>query len=179
MSHRPLDRETMLEAFAALDRALESPARLVAGGGAAMLLAHGYPLSTHDVDAFPARGGLSMGEIGAAAGTVAKDLRIAPDWLNEHFSSFAHVLSPDYGARLVPIFRGERLVVEALGAEDLLLMKCFSGRDKDRPHLLRLMRIAGDLDIVERRLRELIGKRVPGTERAADLFDDLRDEVGR
>ncbi|HUT78671.1 MAG TPA: DUF6036 family nucleotidyltransferase [Polyangia bacterium] len=169
----------MLEAFAALDRILETPTRLIVGGGAAMLLAHGHPLSTHDVDTFAARGGLSPGEIGVAARTVAKDLGIAPDWLNEHFASFAHVLPPDYGARLVPIFHGERLTAEALGAEDLLVMKCFSGRDKDRPHLRRLMRIARDLDIVDRRLRELADKRVPGTERAADIFDDLSDEVGR
>lgn len=169
----------MLEALRALDRALPSPARLIIGGGAAMLLAHGHPLATHDVDAFTAKGGLSMGELGAAARTVAKGIGIAPDWLNEHFSSFAHVLPADYGARLVPVFRGARLAAEALGAEDLLLMKCFSGRDKDRPHLLRLMRVAADLDVVERRLRELADRRVPGTDRAADLFDDLRDEVGR
>jgi len=168
----------MLAAFAALDGVLEVSTRLIVGGGAAMLLAYDYPLSTHDVDAFPAKGGLSPGEIGAAARAVAGKLGLPSDWLNGHFTSFAHVLSRDYGSRLVPVYRGERLSVEALGAEDLLLMKCFSGRDKDRPHLLRLMRIARDPGLVERRLGELADKRVPGTERAADLYDDLRDEVG-
>jgi len=143
-----------------------------------MVLAYDLPLSTLDVDAFTAKGGIPIDELDAAAKQVAERLGIAPDWLNAHFVTFTHVLPGDYGTRLHPVFQGKSLSVAALGPEDLILMKCFSGRDKDRPHALRLIRLCRNLDIVDRRIEELIQKRVPGAERAADYFDDLRDEVG-
>jgi hypothetical protein len=75
------------------------------------------------------------------------------------------------------VFRGARLTVSALGPEDLLIMKCFSARDKDHGHARRLLEIADDLEIVSAHLSALIEKRVPGAVRAADWFDDLRDEA--
>lgn len=168
----------MLEAFARLDAALDRPARLVVGGGAAMVLAYDHPLATQDVDAFSARGGVPFAELDARARQVARDLDIPPDWLNAHFETFAHVLPSDYARRLRPVHQGRHLSVDALGPEDLLVMKCFAGRDKDRPHARKLLRLATDLDVVDRRLAELSAKGVPGADAAADVFDDLRDEAG-
>lgn len=173
-----LDGPLALAAFAAIDARLDKDTHLVVGGGAAMSLAYGHPLSTEDVDAFTARGGLSMADLDKEARLVAKDLGLAPDWLNSHFVTFTHVLPGDYGARLKEVFRGAHLAVSALGPEDLLVMKCFSGRDKDRGHARRLLRLDIDLALVNGHLDRLIEKRVPGAERAADWFDDLRDEVG-
>lgn len=175
---RALDRTRMLQAFRKLDAALDRPARLVIGGGAAMVLAYDHPLATQDVDGFAARGGLTFAELDAAARTVAGELEIAPDWLNAHFETFAHVLPPDYATRLRLVHQGENLRVDALGPEDLLVMKCFAGRDKDRPHARKLLRLAKDLSVVDRRLADLADKGVPGAEAAADVFDDLRDEAG-
>lgn len=177
-ARRPLDAAMMRRAFAALDRRLESPMRLVVGGGAAMILAHGHTLDTQDVDAYAARGGLSLAEVDREARQVADDLQIRQDWLNAHFQTFTHVLAPDYASRLVNVFRGQMLQVDALGAEDLLVMKCFAGRDKDLPHARKLIRRARQVGVVERRLAELVEKRIPGAEAAADYFDDLRDEAG-
>lgn len=174
----PLDAAGMRTAFRELDRALDGPVHLIVGGGAAMALAYGHTLATQDVDAFAAREGASVPEIAERARAVAERLHIAPDWLNAHFETFAHVLPRDYPKRLRPVFGGTHLKVDALGPEDLLVMKCFAGRDKDRPHARRLIRQASDLGVVERRLAELIDKRIPGAEAAADVFDDLRDEVG-
>lgn len=178
MSHPPLDKERMQRALRHLDRQLEQAARLVIGGGAAMVLAYDHPLATQDVDAFTARGGLRMSELDAAAKRVAAELDIAPDWLNPHFETFTGVLPSDYATRLRRVFEGRHLVVDALGPEDLLVMKCFAARDKDLPHARRLLRLAADLDRVDRHLSDLVARRYPGAELAADYFDDLRDAEG-
>ena len=177
-TRRALDPKLMLTALQRLDARMDQPARLVIGGGAAMTLAYGYPLATQDVDAFAARGGLRFGELDALARQVADELHIAPDWLNAHFETFTGVLPADYVTRLRTVYTGECLQVDALGPEDLLVMKCFAGRDKDRPHARKLIQLASDLSVVDQQLSHLAGKRYPGASKAADYFDDLRDEVG-
>lgn len=167
----------MLEAFELLDRHLDQPLTLVVGGGAAMVLAYGHALATQDVDAFTARGGLRLAELDGAARTIARELDTAPDWLNSHFETFTGVLPSGYGERLRRVFEGERLVVDALGPEDLLVMKCFSGRDKDRPHARKLLHVAADLELVGAHIGALAARGYPGADRAADYFDDLRDEA--
>src|SRR5690606_23704800 len=114
-----------------------------------------------------------------AARAVANALHIEPDWLNSHFQTFTFVLPPTYPERLRNVYRGTHLQVDALGPEDVLLMKCFAGRDKDRPHARRLLAFCEDLSIVDRHLIVLADKRVPGAEAAADFFDGLRDGFGR
>lgn len=178
MAHLPLDAARMREALARLDARVEAPARLVIGGGAAMVLAYDHPLATQDVDAFPAKGTLSLAQLDAWAKEVAAELDIEPDWLNGHFYTFTTVLPDDYAQRLRTVYRGERLQVDALGPEDLLVMKCFAGRDKDRPHARKLLHHAQDLSIVDEQLSRLIDRGHPGAEAAADYFDDLRDEEG-
>ena len=178
MVHVKLDGKTMRAAFEGLDRAIPALAHLVVGGGAAMVLAYQHRLATEDVDAFTAKGGVRVADLDAAAKRVAKALDIAPDWLNAHFETYTAVLPSDYASRLRRVFAGARLVVDALGPEDLLVMKCFAGRDKDLPHARVLLKKAKDLGIVDRQLQHLVEKRYPKAERAADWFDDLRDEEG-
>lgn len=178
MARLALDRNRMLRALQLLDGSMHEPARLVIGGGAAMTLAYDHPLATQDVDAFAARGGLRLGELDAAARRVAEQLNIAPDWLNAHFETFTAVLPSDYAQRLRSVFAGRQLQVDALGPEDLLIMKCFAGREKDRPHARKLITLANDLAVVDRQLELLLSKRYPGAQKALDYFDDLRDEAG-
>lgn len=177
MPRLPLDQKRMLQALGLLDERATESARLVIGGGAAMTLAYKHPIATQDVDAFAAKGGLRMAELDALARAVADELQIEPDWLNAHFETFTAVLPRDYATRLRPVFHGKHIQVDALGPEDLLVMKCFAGRDKDRPHARKLLRLASDLSIVEKQIAYLIEHRYPGAERAADYFDDLRDEA--
>lgn len=176
-THRSFDHDLALRAFEALDARLSEPVRLVLGGGTAMILAHGHPVSTSDADVFPTRG--TLADLAPYAHAVAKELDLEPDWLNPWFTTFTHVLPGDYTTRLVRVFDGAKLQVDALGAEDLLVMKVFAGRDKDRPHAIRLLKQAKDLELVDRHLSALIERRIPGAEKAADLFDDLRERVGR
>jgi hypothetical protein len=178
MERLALDPRLMRRALAELDACMQQSARLVIGRGAAMTLAYDHPLATQDVDAFSARGGLRIAELDTLARKVADRLQIAPDWLNSHFETFTAVLPADYSARLRTVYSGQHLQVDALGPEDLLVMKCFAGRDKDRPHARKLLKLAADLAIVDRQLELLADKRYPGAQKAADYFDDLRDEVG-
>src|SRR5688500_17328698 len=115
MPSRALDSAGMLRALRSLEALLDRPARLVVGGGAAMVLAYDFPLATHDVDAFATRGGLDMATLDAKAKQVARDLDIEPDWLNGHFSTFTGVLPSDYATRLRVVYEGEHLRVDALG----------------------------------------------------------------
>ncbi len=169
----PLRSEVLRRAFQSLDARLAAPLTLVVGGGTAMMLAYDLPVRTTDVDAYPARGRLE--DIAPQLRAVAKELGLAPDWVNPHFETFAHVLPPDYARRLREVFAGEKLRVTALGVEDLLVMKCFAGREKDVGHARALLRRKPDLAVVERRLEELAEKGVPGADEAADFLDDLRE----
>ncbi len=71
----PLDEKRMRLALERLDAEVDQPARLVIGGGAAMILAYGHTLATQDVDAFAAKGGATIAELDAAAKRVAAELR--------------------------------------------------------------------------------------------------------
>ena len=123
------------------------------------------------MDAYPR--GVPFEELQPAIRKVAKALGLAPDWLNPHYETFAHVLPADYGSRLRPLFTGKRLEVVALGVEDLLVMKCFAGREKDVGHARALLKRHPDLGVVERRLQELAERGVKGSQEALDFFDDL------
>jgi len=166
----------MKRALGLLDAELTAAARLIIGGGAAMVLAYKHPLATQDIDAFAAKGGLRIADLDGAAKRIAKKLDIEPDWLNSHFDTFTFVLPVDYASRLRRVFDGRHLAVDALGPEDLLIMKCFAGRDKDLPHARKLLRLASDLTIVDRQLARLVESGYAGAEKAADFFDDLRDQ---
>ncbi len=173
-----LTRDSVRQAFAALDAELAKPLTLIVGGGGAMLLAYGLPIATSDVDAYPAAGGITIEELDPLVKKVAREVGLPPDWLNPYYSTFAHVLPADYGTRLVDVFTGKHLRVRSLGVEDLLVMKCFAGRAKDRSHARALLRRSPDLKIVSDRLEELLEKRVPGALQALDFFDDLTAEAG-
>jgi hypothetical protein len=138
-----------------------------------MLLAYGLPARTTDVVAYPVTG--SLDDLAPIVHEVAREVGLVPDWLNPHFETFAHVLPADYGSRLREVFAGKRLRVMALGVEDLLVMKCFAGREKDVGHARALLRRKPDLGIVERRVEELVERGVPGALDAADFLGDLRE----
>jgi hypothetical protein len=173
--YAPLDAAGLRGAFQALDARLERPVSLVVGGGTAMMLAYHLPVRTMDVDAYPREG--TLDDILPAIRAVARERGLPPDWINPHFETFAYVLPPDYGARLRPIFEGARLEAVALGVEDLLVMKCFAGREKDIGHARALLKRRPDLGIVERQIQALADRRVPGAQDALDFLDDLLEAV--
>ena len=171
-----LSKQSVEEAFRALDEVLPKEVTLIVGGGTAMILAYGIPVATSDVDAYPV--GLTTAELDPYVKRVAREKGLAPDWLNPYYETYAYVLPSDYRSRLREVFKGARLLVRSLGPEDLLVMKCVAGRDKDRGHARALLRAEPDLSVVERRLNDLAEKRYPGAQNALDFFDDLLEEAG-
>lgn len=175
-SSRPvLDAPRLQSAFQALDRLLDRPVTLIVGGGTAMMLAYRLPVRTTDVDAYPREG--SLDDILPAIREVAKAQGLPADWINPWFETFAYVLPPDYGARLRTVFQGGRLTASALGLEDLLVMKCFAGREKDIGHARALLKRGPDLRVVERRIQELAERGVAGAQDALDFLDDLAGDA--
>lgn len=171
-----LDKELALKALNLLDEAIGKKklplVKLITGGGASMLLAHGFPGKTNDVDAVPTTGNFE--DIKTLSEEVAKVLNISHDWLNPHFQAYTIYLPADSKNRMERIYSGQNLIVDALGAEDVLIMKLMAGRSKDRAHIKHLLKKKLNIKIVENRLQELKDKNLCAklAEQALDLLDE-------
>lgn len=179
-----LTADLMKNALSRLDELLGSEAAasvgasgvvLMMGGGGAMILAHAYPLATTDIDAVPR--GIEISELDVLVKKIAAEQGIPTDWLNPYFATYSHTLPPDYSERLITVFEGRALRVQALGKEEMLIMKCFAHRQKDVGHAKALVRGGADLDRVKARIEELLKKRIPGAQLALDFLDDVLDQL--
>lgn len=168
-----LTETIMRAALAALDSELDTSVTLIVGGGGAMILAHGFPLATSDIDAFPKK--MEIAALDALVKKVAQKERLPSDWLNPYFSSFTHTLPSDYADRLIEVFRGRYLEAFALGKEEMLIMKCFAHRQKDVGHARALLKRGADVDFVESHIEKLREKGIPGAEAALDFLDELNE----
>jgi hypothetical protein len=148
------------------------------GGGGSMMLAHGFDGKSQDLDAVPTNSDFQ--ELAPYMSRVAKELSLAPDWINPYFQAFTIYLPQDSAQRMTSVYDGPSLSVLSLGAEDVLIMKLMALRSKDLKHIRHLLSLRGvDLDKVEGRLEELV-KLFPKEARAAlDALDDLRGAHGR
>lgn len=167
----------MRAALKALDAKLSLPTKLLIGGGAAMLLAHGFPVSTMDIDGVLFQSEMTQADLDPLVKQVAQEMHIPADWLNSYFNTFLYPLPADYAERLIEIYHGVHLRVLALSMEDLLILKCFAGRPKDQSHARALLRKISRRDIVDEHLQQLLERHVPGAESAVAFYDDLIDEV--
>ncbi|MBL7542627.1 MAG: hypothetical protein JNL11_02370 [Bdellovibrionaceae bacterium] len=172
---KPLTEKIMRAAFNTLDGKLNQNVTLIMGGGGAMILAHHYPLATTDVDAIPK--GMEIHELDQYIKSVAIELNLPGDWLNPYFSSFSHTLPADYSERLIQVFSGKRLSVEALGKEEMLIMKCFAHREKDVGHAKQLIKLGADLKLVEKQIELMRSKKIPQSNEALDFLDDLLEQM--
>lgn len=172
----PLTAEIMKKALARLDELIgRDEVQLVVGGGGAMILAHGFPLGTTDIDAVPR--GMDISEIDPLIKQIAEEQKIPHDWLNPYFSTFIHTLPSDYGSRLIEVFRGKRLVARALGKEEMLIMKCFAHRQKDVGHAKALIRGGANLKVVEAQMDLLKKKGIRGADDAVDFLDEVLEQL--
>lgn len=171
-----MNAQDMKKALKALDVKLTQPVNLLVGGGAAMLLAHEFPLTTADIDALVFKSSLTQVEIDPYVKEVSQELNLPPDWLNGYFNVFLFTLPKDYTSRLKNIFTGKHLNAMALGAEDLLVLKCFAGRAKDVGHAKALYKKIKDISIVTSHLDSLSEKRIPGTQKALDFFYEIEEQ---
>lgn len=171
----PLTAEIMLRSLRRLDELLVTSVSLIMGGGGAMILAHGFPLGTTDIDAVPR--GMELAELDVLVKQISSELGIAPDWLNPYFSTFAHTLPSDYGDRLIEVYAGRHLRVLALGLEEMLIMKCFAHRQKDVGHTKALIKKGADIHKVEAHIESLEKKGIPGARQAFDFLDDVLEQL--
>ena len=176
-----LETQEFLEGFKSLDKKLSQKVELLVGGGAAMILAHHYPLATFDVDAIPFQTEVEIGELDKYVKQIAKENKLPPTWLNPYFSNFTYVLPSDYQKRLIEIFTGKYLFVYALDKIDLLILKSFAGREKDVGHAKALMRNLNSkqLEFIEKYLEHLHQKSIPRSQEALDFYYDIKDALGK
>ena len=171
-----LDKDLAITALKMLDIEIGNSGlpvvHLVTGGGASMLLAHGFGGKTNDIDGVPTN--ISFDDIKVLTEKIARVLQIDHDWLNPHFQTFTIYLPADSRDRMIKIYEGPHLVVESLGAEDILIMKLMAGRAKDRAHIKHLIKRGAQISIVENRLQELKEKNLYAAlaEKALDLLDE-------
>lgn len=168
-----LNADKMRQALGALDLLLPKSVSLLIGGGGAMVLAYQFPLVTTDIDAIPK--GMDQDELAPLIWKVAQELQLPNDWLNPWFSSFTLTLPADYRSRLQIVYQGAQLKVEALGKEDLLVMKCFAHRAKDIPHARALVRQGADTEFVMEHIENLRPKKLPHTQEALEFLDQILD----
>ncbi|PWU14096.1 MAG: hypothetical protein C5B49_13755 [Bdellovibrio sp.] len=167
--------EKILRAFdEEIGKSRKPTVHLLAGGGGALIGAYKYQEATADFDALVLQGNLS--DFAPEIAAVAKKLDLPADWLNPYFSTFTIYLPKDYRSRCVKIYQGENLLVEALGSQDLLVMKLMAGRSKDHSHILFLAKQAVNFAAIEDRLIELEKLFPKEAGRALELFDDLLGE---
>ena len=175
----PLTAEIMKKALVRLDELLVEagldPVSLIVGGGGAMILAHRFPLGTTDIDAVPR--GIPFAVLDGFVKTIAEEQALPVDWLNPFFSTYSHTLPSDYATRLVEVFRGQKLRAEALGKEEMLIMKCFAHRAKDVGHAKALIKGGADVDAVTERIEELQKKGIPGAGKALEFLEDIIDQL--
>lgn len=170
-----LAADEMRAALRGLDQLLKSKVTLVMGGGGAMILAHGYPLATTDIDAIPK--GIELGELDLLVKQVAAAQDIPTDWLNPYFATYSHTLPHDYSARLIEVFSGQNLSVLALGKDEMLIMKCFAHRQKDVSHAKALVLGGAEIARVQARIEELEQKKIPGAAKALEFLEDILEQV--
>ncbi len=171
-----LTADRMRQALQRLSELLDRPVTLILGGGGAMILAHHFPLSTLDLDAVPK--GIELHELDQWVKQVAREQNLASDWLNPYFGIFVHTLPQDYAQRLIQVFAQGNLTVQALGKEEMLIMKCFAHRQKDVGHARALIRKGANAEFVEKQIQSLLKKKIPQAQEALDFLYDVLDQEG-
>lgn len=172
-----MNKHNMLRAFSSLEKRLKQKANLLLGGGGAMVLAYDFPLATLDLDALFFQCEVSEADVFSEIQEVAAELDLPKDWLNPYFGTFLYTLPPDYHERLIKVFNGKKLSVHALGLEDLLILKCFAGREKDIGHARALVKKGADVSFVEKHIHGLMDRHIPKAQEANDFLSDILDEM--
>lgn len=168
----------MIKAFEKLDAHLKKPAEILVGGGAAMMLAYNIPLSTMDIDGLLVGSQITPAELDPLIKKVGKEVGIHSHWFNSYIDTYTYTIPSDYKNRTKTIFKGKNLKIHALGLEELLIMKCFAGREKDIGHAKALIKKGADLDMVDHHMQQLSDKGLPGSTEALDFLDDIKDQLG-
>ena len=147
-SGRPLDRETLMEAFKGLEQQLVSKdvrAHVYIVGSAVLLMAHRRSRTTMDVDALSID---NRDAVLAAAKAVAKQQGLSEDWLNDEVR-WISTLPPRQDSRAEVLYDSPHLVVTGASAPHILAMKVRAARNRDLEDIKLLMRELGITTVQE------------------------------
>ena len=140
-----MDKNELILALQELDAQLSSACDVVLVGGAAMILHHGAPRATRDVDVLLLRG--DLGEMRRAVQRVARAHDLPDDWVHDAVKGFADILPPDFYHRLVPLDLPLRyLHLYVLGRPEQAAMKIVALREQDLEDLELLLPSMSDDD---------------------------------
>lgn len=148
-----MNKSDFVAAFTSLGQNIRKPLRLTLVGGSALAILELVQRQTKDADVIEASAKLSS--IRKEIETVAKELDIGTDWLNEDASAWRKFLPPDYPNRLVVVGQFGNLTVNSLGRQDLILMKIIAGRNRDLLDLKELAVRAEELYFVRQQVERL------------------------
>jgi hypothetical protein len=165
-----LTRADILRALGALADALPAahpPCEIWVVGGAALVLLYASRETTRDVDGF-ALDAAAAAEVRAASISVAADLGLPSDWLNDGAKGYLHGLAPGD-----VLFSSRSLIVRSVATQQLLAMKLSAWRDDLDVGDARLLlsKLAGDRAEVWKLVEPYL---VPGRQlKAQYAFEDL------
>ena len=169
-----LNKKVVFKIFKKLDKLAPKPFKMIIGGGTAMLYAYGSPLQTFDIDAVLQN--ITLKEIEKIIHQISEDMNLPKDWLNSWYSSFTYTLPKDFFKRLKLIFKGSKMKAYALGAEDLLIMKCAAHRAKDTGHARILIRKKADYKFVLNHLEKLLEKDILPNSKPIEFLEEILDQ---
>lgn len=174
---RLLDRQAIQRALDALSGQLaerDIRAHIYVVGGAAMVLAHRSARLTRDVDALAID---RRDEVLEAAGKVADEQGLSPDWLNDAVRTGPWPAPrPDARARVV--YDSRNLVVTGASAEQLLAMKVRAACVGDREEIEFLIRRLGISTLLHvQAIHDAVFPHDPIPERNLELIIDCLQRV--
>jgi Nucleotidyltransferase of unknown function (DUF6036) len=167
-----LDKQQLLDAFAALGSRIRQPVQLLIGGAGALILSGELQRATTDCDVLVAQP--DMGLLQEAIRTVADTQGLVGGWLNGSAQAFAEVLPPDYASRLRSLPPYGQLRVSVLHRQDAIVMKLFSGRPRDLSDVTTLRATRSELDFARAQLTRLSRIDSARAQRMTSLIESFR-----
>ena len=169
-----LNKKTVLKAMKRLDELAPHSFEMIVGGGAAMMCAYDCPLTTVDMDVVFKY--ISGERLEKPVRQIAREMNLPGNWLNSWYAGFTHYLPSDFNRRLKLIFQGQKITARALGAEDMLILKCCAHRTKDTGHARVLIRRKADHIFVMKHLEKLMEQKRIFNEKPLEFLEDILEK---
>ncbi len=158
----PMDSSIVEKALRRLGAVVEYPSdiEVLLVGGAAGMITGVLPTArvTTDCDVMVCIPGDAMAAVESGAERVAKELGLAPNWLNSDVQLRVDTLADGWERRKISVGTYGRLWVWAASRPDLIAMKVLAGREQDIEDLAAMRVRRDDVEFVRSYLDTLGGK---------------------
>jgi hypothetical protein len=174
-----LSKKIIINVLKELDHLVPEKVNLLIAGGASLICQNIPITATKDIDAIPFKSQLNTNDLAPYIIKISQKFGLTKDLINDYFYSFSYSLPDDYGDRLVVVYKGKKLIAYAISLIDLLIMKFMAHRDKDREHILAIIKLKKpDLSFVEKHLIVLENKGLKDAEKALEFYEEILDALG-